>query len=90
MTPGSFWEAQDSHVVVDEILLGEWFEPKDSIREVLAVETADVGPRNRVGYRLIVENPDGRFLVEQQAYYELQGDRIGWLRVMCAGMLQIQ
>jgi hypothetical protein len=26
--------------------------------------------RERVGYRLAVSNPDGRFLVEQQAYYQ--------------------
>lgn len=90
MTPGRFWEAQDSTAVVNDILLGEWFEPTDSVSEVLAVETAEVGHRNRVGYRLIVENPDGRFLVEQQAYYEQQGNQIGWLRVMCCGMLQIQ
>jgi len=85
MTPGRFWEASDADSVVDDIFLGKWFEPTDDIREVIAVDTATVGKRQRVGYRFLVENPDGPHVVEQQAYYESDGGRIGWLRVMCAG-----
>ena len=36
-----------------------------------------------------MENPDGPHLVEQQAYYEHDGVRITWLRVMCAGFQAI-
>jgi hypothetical protein len=49
------------------------------------VETDDVGARHRVGYRLAITNDDGDHVVEQQAYYEDDGDRITWLRVLCAG-----
>jgi hypothetical protein len=38
-----------------------------------------------VGYRFRVTNRDGRYLVEQQAYLEPDGDQIKWIRVMCAG-----
>ena len=85
MTPGRFWEADSADTVVDDILLGTWFEPSDEITEIVGVETATVGQRQRVGYRFSVRNPDGRYLVEQQAYLQPDGERIGWLRVMCAG-----
>lgn len=38
-----------------------------------------------MGYRFSVTNPDGRFLVEQQAYLEPRDGRIGWMRVVCSG-----
>ena len=79
MTPGQFWEADDSATVIDDVLLGQWFEPSDEIKELLSVETASVGQRNRVGDQLRVENLDGEHLVKQQAYYEHDGHRIGWL-----------
>ena len=87
MTPRQFWEADDSATVIDDILLGKWFEASDEITEVIAIETATVGHRERVGYRFRVLNADGAHIVDQQAYLESDGDRIGWLRVMCAGYL---
>ncbi len=86
MTPGKFWEANSADVVVDDILLAKWFEPSDEITEVIAAETATIGSRRRVGYRFGVTNGEGAFVVEQQAYFEEDADRIGWLRVMCAGL----
>ncbi len=85
MTPGRFWESGSADDVVDNILLGTWFAPTDEIIDVVAVETGSVGSRQRVGYRFDVKNADGRYLVEQQAYFEPDRERIGWLRVMCAG-----
>jgi hypothetical protein len=85
MTPGRFWESDSADTVVDDILLGKWFEPSDEITEIVDVETATVGLRQRVGYRFSVTNPDGRYVVDQQAYLQPDGGRIGWLRVMCAG-----
>jgi hypothetical protein len=38
-----------------------------------------------VGYRFSVTNPDGRFLVEQEAYLAERDGRIGWMRVVCSG-----
>jgi len=70
MTPGRFWEASTATQVVDE---------------VLRVDTGRVGDRERVGHRLAVSNPDGRFLVEQQAYYETSDGQITWMRAMCSG-----
>jgi hypothetical protein len=84
MTPGRFWEATTATQVVNEIL-PSWYEDRDQIDEVLQVETAWVGDRERVGYRLAVSNPDGRFLVEQQAYYETRDGLITWMRIMCSG-----
>ena len=85
LTPGKFWECDGADDLVDRVVLGHWFEPTDRITEVLRVDTDDVGARHRVGYRLGVTNDDGDHMVEQQAYYESDGDRITWLRIMCAG-----
>jgi hypothetical protein len=87
LTPGKFWEASSADDVVDEIVLGPWFEPTDRITGVSRIETDDVGPRHRVGYRLAVTNADGDHMVDQQAYYETVGERITWLRILCAGFL---
>jgi hypothetical protein len=85
MTPGRFWEATDVDVVVDDTILGKWFQPPNEITEIVDIETGSIGSRDRVGYRLKVSGPDGEYLVEQQAYFETDGDRISWLRIMCAG-----
>jgi len=86
MTPGGFWEATSAAELVDDILLGAWFEPTDHIDELESVEMGEVVDRARVGYRMRVTNEDGTSAVEQQAYYEAVGDQITWMRVMCAGM----
>jgi len=38
-----------------------------------------------VGYRFRVKNPDGIFLVEQQAYLSQDDGQIAWMRVVCSG-----
>jgi hypothetical protein len=87
MTPGRFWEAADVDVIVETTMLGTWFAPERRITEILAVETGSVGPLDRVGYRFKVERPDGEFVIEQQAYFETDGETISWLRIMCSGFL---
>ncbi|MDE3064908.1 MAG: hypothetical protein KGJ36_04465 [Acidobacteriota bacterium] len=85
MTPGKTWEPSGADELVDEVLLGAWFEPTDRITEVVSVETGHVGQRRRVGYRFAVTNPDGDFLVEQQAYFDVADGQISWLRIVCSG-----
>jgi hypothetical protein len=87
LTPSRFWEANDAATVVDDTMLGHWFEPQDVITEVIETESGRVGRRARLRYRLAVTSPDGPHVVEQQAYYETDGERISWLRIMCAGYL---
>jgi hypothetical protein len=85
MTPGRFWEAGTAEATVHEVLY-VWFEPADVVEEVLSVETADVADRHRVDYRLVVRNDDGRHLVEQRAYYDLDDEgRIAAVHAVCAG-----
>jgi hypothetical protein len=84
LTPGRCWEASTATQVVEEVVRS-WYGDRDRIDEVLEVETARVADRERVGYRLAVSNPDGRFLVEQQAYYETRDGSISWMRIMCSG-----
>ncbi len=68
-----------------EGVLRHWFEDSDEIEQVLAIETDSFADRQRVGYRLRVRNPDGQFIVEQQAYYTERDGRIRWMRVLCSG-----
>ena len=87
MTPGKFWESTDVDTIVDETLLGTWFDPDRRITSVLGIETDSLGSLERVGYRFEVQRPDGDFVVEQQAYFETDGEKISWLRIMCTGFL---
>jgi len=84
LTPNRFWEAHDPECVITEILQ-LWLEPSDEVQALEHVETDTLVDRERVGYRLSVTNPDGRFVVEQQAYLAERDGRIGWMRVVCSG-----
>ena len=84
LTPRRVWEASDARTVVDEVLK-TWFEPSDEIERLVGTESDSFADRERVGYRLEGHNPDGPFVVEQQAYYEERDGRIGWMRVVCSG-----
>jgi hypothetical protein len=86
LTPGRPWEAADIDGVI-EAVFGSWFEPSDEILSVLDVrDSDDVADTHAVGYRFSVRNTDGRYLVEQHAYYRCDADgRIDYLRVLCSG-----
>ena len=84
LTPNRTWEATDRDELIS-ILLGSWFEDDDEIEALESVESDTVADRERVGYRFSVNNPDGRHLVEQQAYLADRDGQIGWMRVVCSG-----
>jgi hypothetical protein len=84
MTPNRVWEASHPDALIDDVLR-VWFEDSDQIDAIDQIETDSFADRERVGYRFTVTNPDGRFVVEQQAYLEERDGRIGWMRVMCSG-----
>lgn len=84
LTPSRSWEADDPQAVLS-VLLGEWFEDTDEIEAVEQLDGDAFADRERVGYRFRVSNPEGRFLVEQQAYLSQQDGQIAWMRVVCSG-----
>jgi hypothetical protein len=84
MTPRRSWEAGDPGAVLS-ILFGHWFEDTDAIEALEAVDTDGFADRERVGYRFSVRNPEGRFLIEQQAYLSEHEGQITWMRVLCSG-----
>jgi hypothetical protein len=84
LTPSRNWEARDPDAVIS-ILLDSWFEDKDEIQALEHLESDSFADRERVGYRFSVRNPDGPFLVEQQAYLAGSDGRIEWMRVVCSG-----
>lgn len=84
LTPNRNWEASDADAVISGVLR-EWFEDSDEIEALEYLECDAFADRERVGYRFRVRNPDGRFLVEQQAYLAARDERIGWMRVVCSG-----
>lgn len=84
LTPNRNWEAGDRDEVIS-ILLDEWFEDKDEIAGLEGLEGDAFADCQRVGYRFSVTNPDGRFLVEQQAYLTASDGQIEWMRVVCSG-----
>jgi hypothetical protein len=88
LTPRRCWEANDADTVIS-VVLGHWFEDTDVIESIERVETDVMVDRERVGYRIAVRNPHGRFLVEQQAYLYGRDGRIAWMRVVCSGYRRV-
>ena len=84
LTPNRNWEAKGRDAVLS-ILLGQWFEDTDDIDALEELESDAFSDRQRVGYRFSVTNPDGRHLVEQQAYLAARDGQIEWMRVVCSG-----
>ena len=89
LTPNRVWEASDSDTLIREILQ-QWFEDSDEIKSLESIETDIVGDRERVGYRFAVRNPEGDFLVEQQAYFSSRDGKIEWMRVMRSGFRPVE
>jgi hypothetical protein len=89
MTPRKIWEAEGPDEVITEILQ-HWFDPGDDILSLDAMDTGQVGARERVGYRFSVRTDGELFTVEQQAYLEERDGRIGWMRVLCSGFQPVQ
>src|SRR5258708_3255459 len=87
LTPGRSWQATTAAQVADDIVFGHWFEVEDEIIALCSVAGGQVADRNHVAYRLRVRNPGGEYLVEQQAYYDVNDDsgQITWLRILCSG-----
>ena len=84
LTPNRNWEANDRDTVLS-MLLDQWFEDKDEIEALEELESDAFADRQRVGYRFSVTNPDGRHLVEHQAYLAARDGQIEWMRVVCSG-----
>ena len=85
LTPRRHWQAATGRQVVEEIILGHWFDAGDDILELCSVATGQVVDREHVAYRLRVRTEGRDYLVEQQAYYRTDGARITWMRVLCSG-----
>ena len=84
LTPNRAWEASDRDELIS-ILFDSWLEDTDQVEALESVECDSFADRERVGYRLSVNNPEGRHLVEQQAYLADRDGQIGWMRVVCSG-----
>jgi len=84
LLPARIDEAANAETLVTEIL-PMWFDDRDEVDELLWVESTSLPGREHVGYRLAVHNPDGRFVVEHHAYYEVADGLITWMRCLCSG-----
>jgi hypothetical protein len=85
LTPRRNWEATGPAAVVRDVL-SQMFDESRELETVLSIETDSFADRQRVAYRFRGHNPDGPFVVEQQAYYTEREGQIGWMRVLCSGI----
>jgi len=84
--PGTVQEVWDAGGPDDVVgVLEEWFSEDDLIETIELLDCDGFADRQRVGYRLRVLRPDGRYLIEQQAYLSERDGKIGWLRILCSG-----
>jgi hypothetical protein len=84
LTPGRHWQAATPGEIADEIIFGRWFAGAD-VKELCWVTTGEVAGREHVAYRLRVARGGRDHLLEQQAYYDIVGGRIAWVRILCSG-----
>jgi hypothetical protein len=88
LTPGRCWEASSAEAAAD-VYLGSWVDESDHVDALAAVEDGPVvEDTEQVRYRFHLSNADGRFAMEQHAYYRADGERITYLRVLCSGARQ--
>ncbi len=85
MTPNHTWEARTPATVIDDVILGAWFASSDTLQLVEAADTGMVGDRHGISYQLQGTNGDGRFVIEQRAYFDIAAGKITWMRVLCSG-----
>ena len=90
MTPRRSWEERTGAAVVDDVILGKWFDHEDVIDLVESAGFGLVGSRHSLSYRVHVTNSDGRWLVEQCAYLDITDGKITWMRVLCSGYQPIE
>ena len=83
LAPRRPWEAQTAEETL--AILQTWFDSTRVVDDVLGVRSDIVGDRHSVTYRFAGEEPRGRFVIEQHAYYTERDGRIGWMRVVCSG-----
>jgi hypothetical protein len=88
LTPGRHWQTSSPAEAVGDMILGRWFSAGDSIESLESLTSTWLPGREHVSYRLRVRNADGGHLVEQQAYYTTDGERITWMRILCSGYLK--
>jgi hypothetical protein len=89
LTPGRLWEASTADALINDVILGSWFEPTDMIERIESVQHDRVGTRTRIGYRVRVKNAFGTFILEQQAFCDVTDGVITWLRVLCSGGIPV-
>jgi hypothetical protein len=82
LTPRRTWEPAGHDAALDT--LRTWF-GDCRIDEIERVDATSVGDRNHVAYRFTGQRPDGRFVIEQQAYFTERDGRIDWIRILCSG-----
>ncbi len=88
LTPRRAWEAETAEDTLR--IVRTWFNEATVVDDVLEVRTDVVGDRHCVTYRFTGERPDGRFIIEQHAYYTDRDGRIGWMRLVCSGFRPVE
>jgi len=85
LTPRRHWVAATATDAVDGVMLRHWLGPDDVVLRVGPLISGRVADRQRVGYRLTVRREGSDHVLEQQAYYVSDGQRISWIRILCSG-----
>lgn len=85
MTPKQMWEARGNTEVIAHALKS-WFRDEDRVDALVSCDVRQLIDRYHLRYRLEVwRADDGPCQIEQQIYFEVDDDRIKWMRVLCSG-----
>ena len=88
LTPGRFWEASSGAGTGRRVISG-----RGSKLTTASMRSRTCRPArsDRTGSATGSASPMpmASFLVEQQAYFDVENDRISWLRILCSGYVPI-
>jgi hypothetical protein len=88
MTPNRVWDAEGPAGV--ESVLREWLDdPDEDVEAIEATEPVSIEGTLRVGWRVRLRDADGLYVFEQQAYIRQRDAQIGWMRVICSGVIPL-
>lgn len=84
LVPPGLRTAEDAIAAAEH--LGRWFGDADRF-DVISSTVDRVGTRVRVSYRIHLREAGVWYTVEQQAYVDAKGDRIGFMDLLCSGFI---
>lgn len=89
IAPGRTWDSDDACVLVDDVLLGDFFGPETEILELTWSRTGQVQDVNSASYQLRMLKDGVHLVCETHTFFDVVAGRIHALHLLCSGFLPV-